>query len=283
MATPNLPAPPVGEISTVRAPIVNLGGHMVFLGPLTVIIGAPPMRRLPKAPNPRIDLIGRAVLLERLATAFQTNQTLIVTGPAGVGKTALVLTHAADLQATGHYGAVFWVAPGPTATLGEALRALEIQALPDAPPLTNGDLMAEARRISDRLSRFVATDCQGTCLVVIDIETIADDAALQVVRGLLEAVPRQARHIVIARQAPTALRDGLRFPVPTLAIEDAIHLLRRCLSRPDDLSPRQLHRLAEVTNGLPQQIVEQAHQFNVFSEDQPYPADAIAHYLRALG
>jgi energy-coupling factor transporter ATP-binding protein EcfA2 len=272
-----------GDGSEIRAAIVNIGGRMVFLGPLKVIMGAPPIQRLPVVPtSPQVDLMGREALLEQLGARVATHPMLVLTGPTGIGKTALVLTYAANLQSRGHYGAVFWVSLEPQTTPLEAIRALEIQALPDTPPLVARESTAEAQRVRSRLTNLVATECAGACLTVIDMQDIRDEHALTVARSVIRAAPQQAQLIVIARQVSATLREGTRLKVPPIDRDAAIQLLTRRLSRPEDLSERQLGKIVDVAGCVPQQIIEHAYHFNKFSEDLVHPADEIAAYIRDL-
>lgn len=197
----------------VQAGVVHGGvhvhpGHRVRL---------PPPHQLPPASPRFTDRRDEATRLEAVLThGFGTAPTTVmVSGPAGVGKTALAVTALCrmatyfpdgllyvDLAATGEVS--------PTGVLGRFLRAFGIP--PDAIPDT------EAERVA------LWSSCSAPLRLAVLLET---PASIHQIRPLLPASPHSFTLITGRRPLPELLADGAVFiPVEPLDPESSHALLR---------------------------------------------------------
>ncbi|WP_139320736.1 BTAD domain-containing putative transcriptional regulator [Saccharomonospora sp. CUA-673] len=214
---------------------------------------APPRR--PSVPRPRGteetpqgDLVGRARLLDLLGRTVDAGRSrlVVVDGPAGVGKTALV-DHWAAGAASGFPGGVLRVDlrgfhVDPPLSVAEGLTDLLVQTGAEPTDLPVGDPAALAALLRSRTARRRA-------LIVLDN---ARDAAQ--VRPLL---PGTASVAVVTSQNQlrglVAGEGAVRVTVPPLSARDGVELLcRHAAVETDGLDNREaLYELVDLCDGLP--------------------------------
>ncbi|MFC5288651.1 ATP-binding protein [Actinokineospora guangxiensis] len=198
-----------------------------------------PPRQLVPAPA---ALVGRDAELAALDAAAAAHRLLVVTGPPGVGKSALALRWAHG-RADGRPDGQLYADLGgqrdpvpPEEVLGRFLRALGVPA--GAVPLELDELSARFRSITADLD----------LLVVLD-----NAASAAQVRALVPGSPR-ALTVVTSRRSLGALAvDGARVvEVGPLPVEAAVDLLAALAGDGRvRAAPEHAARLAQLCSGLP--------------------------------
>ncbi|GAA2448732.1 AfsR/SARP family transcriptional regulator [Streptomyces glaucus] len=199
-------------------------------------------------PPPPVHFTGRTAVLDELRRTLTPGPhpaVAVITGMAGVGKSALALHIAHELRERFPDGQLYVNLHGATPgmaplTPGQALAALL------------RDLGADPRAIPEHPDAAAAL--LRSLLAPTHTLMVLDDAANAAqVRPLLPAGPGCAV-IVTSRSPLTALDGARRFPLAPLSAEDSAALLRAASGRDGPDGPDRIdaaHPLVELTGRLP--------------------------------
>jgi DNA-binding SARP family transcriptional activator len=252
-ASPRIPAPASDEagdgtasgtaesVPTARAPRAEQPSPA---RPAAVLPSLPAPDLLPRTPR---GFLGRARELAALDTAVDFARVALVTGPAGVGKTALAL-HWAHLRAD-HYpdGVLYADLRGFGPGDGDGVDAAEVlrEFLPalGVPPRD----VPESPTAAAALYRTLTED--RALLVVLDNVRGADRA-----RPLLPAGPDSAAVVTSRLRLGGLVVTELARPVPlgVLGLDESAALLAAAVGADRiDAEPVAARRLAELCDGLP--------------------------------
>lgn len=232
--------------------------------------GWAPVRQLPAA---TVDIVGRAELAKRVRqhlTGAGGAPVLVLSGPPGVGKTALAV-HAAHQLAREFPDGQLWVdlrgysggaAMNPVEALSRFLRSL------GAPP--EQIALAGPDELSSLFRQFLA----GRRMVIV----LDNAVGAEQVRPLLPGTPRCA--VIVTSRANlaglTATHGAVRIPVPALTTDEAVHLLRRMLGAAAvSAEPQATTDLAVACGLLPLAL-------RIAAASLAEGGDSIAGYLRRL-
>lgn len=189
-------------------------------------------------------LVGRSAELEALTHALSDAagpSTIVVEGPAGVGKSALLAAAIDRLpegsrQATRLIGSE-WAAATPYALLGQ----LHVETSPDDDPL------AVAERLLDSVSPVLG-------LIVVEHAHAADASSLQALHTAVMRSGPQARLVLLTRGAlPTEVPDIVTVPLAGLTLAEVGDLLRAAGVRADTRVARAVHT---ATGGNPADVLD---------------------------
>ncbi|MET8154446.1 transcriptional regulator [Actinoplanes sp. NPDC049668] len=167
------------------------------------------------------DFVGRTEQLGEMTDVVRhsTRQVIVVTGPAGIGKTTLAVRLAHTLQHDFPGGRIL-------------LRMRE----PDGTPRTTVDLLAELAALtglSDRMTGHPDQDSfhwrawLGERRMLLMLDDAPDETA---VRPLVHA-SGAATVVVTSRRRMTGLADAHRIDVPSLTCPEAVELLAQIIGR----------------------------------------------------
>ncbi|MEW2133276.1 BTAD domain-containing putative transcriptional regulator [Streptomyces sp. NPDC005435] len=228
-------APPAVAVAVAVDPLVRL--------PAPVAPAVPPAELLPRAPR---GFQGRAEELAALGRAAAGEAPVcLITGPAGVGKTALAL------QWAHHKAAVF-----PDGRLYADLRGFSDTGEPELTDVLREFLPAlgvPARRVPESASAAAAlfrTLTERRRLLVI-LDNARDSAT---VRALLPGGPDCVTLVTSRHRLEGLIASDAARPVPldVLGPQDGMALLAGVLGEERVLAePVAAHRLAELCGGLP--------------------------------
>ncbi|MEU1402736.1 BTAD domain-containing putative transcriptional regulator [Streptomyces sp. NPDC005728] len=230
---PQAPSAPDGESRTRGA-----GGSPVPPAGRASSAHPPAPAQLPAPPG---HFTGRAAEIKVLQEAFadRRSQLAVISGMAGVGKSALALHVAHGLRERFPDGQLYVNLHGATPGMTPLTSAQALAAL-------LRDLGAESRNIPEHPDAAAAL--LRSLLAPARILLVLDDAASAAqVRPLLPAGPGCAV-IVTSRSPLTALDGARRFPLSPLTGEDSAALLRAVSGR-EGLDAG--HALVELTGRLP--------------------------------
>jgi len=160
-------------------------------------------------PRPRGRLIARPRLEQRLAQALATLPLVLVSAPAGFGKTAAITRQVAQLPAG---TALAWVAADEDDDLGRLAACLVAALEPfDLPwrtspealvAMQDGQRAARQALASELLNALAATDVPRGLIVLDDVHRIADAAVFVWLDALLERLPPHWGLLIAARTDP---------------------------------------------------------------------------------
>ncbi|MER5371898.1 BTAD domain-containing putative transcriptional regulator [Streptomyces sp. NPDC002553] len=232
--------------------------------------GPSPAPRPAQLPPPAAHFTGRADLLRRLREAVASEPTadpLVISGMAGVGKSATALQVAHQMKERFSDGQLYLDLHGAT---------------PGTTPLTPSQALAALLRHLGVDPRHIpepphaAAALLRTLLAPTRTLLVLDDVAHAAqVRPLLPAGPGCAV-IVTSRSPLTALDGAHRFPLTPLSAEESAELLRKASGR----APHASHPLVELTGRLPLALRVVAARLAARSHLTP---DALARRLAAPG
>nr|BFE74355.1 hypothetical protein GCM10020092_076560 [Actinoplanes digitatis] len=179
---------------------------------------APPPQSLP---NDLPDFVGRAEQLGEITDVVRhsTRQVIVVTGPAGIGKTTLAVRLAHTLQHDFPGGRIL-------------LRMRE----PDGTPRATVDLLAELAALTGLTDRMTGHPDQdsfhwrawlGERRVLLMLDDAPDETA---VRPLVPGAG-PATVVVTSRRRMAGLADAHRIDVPSLTCAEAVDLLSQIIGR----------------------------------------------------
>ena len=198
--------------------------------------------------------IGRASELRRLEDAYDAvaagaSRTVVVGGEAGIGKTRLVTTFAAEASAGGAHvltGACFEYGAGalPYHPFVSALRTLTRSVDPGRLPALLGPGRSELARLLPELGSIAGT--KGASVGPDDVH--AQSRLFELVLGVIERMAHDEPVLVIVEDiqwADTSTRDLLLFLVRTLRTGKVLFIIT---ARSEELRPRHpiLPFLAEL-------------------------------------
>jgi hypothetical protein len=209
--------------------------------PARAAVQEPPAAPLPRPcqlpPRPQ-GLVGRAEELRRLAAA--PTGSVVISGPAGVGKSELALHHAHDLAPAMVDGQLY-ADLGPVPEGGYDVAALIAEFL--------AALGMPAERIpaaaDQRAGLYRSLLAQRRVLVLL--ENVHSERQ---VRPLL-AGSDTSTTIVVGRPALLGLRDVHRIRLGLLPRADSVALIARGLPERTESDPASADRLAELCGDLP--------------------------------
>ena len=213
-------------------------------------------------------LHGRQGPLQRLRDALGAarqgrGQLVLVSGDAGIGKSALATAFAGEAEAAGTrvtWGRAWEFADAPPYfPVWPCLRALGIDA-------SGGDGEDQAFRLWERVLAALARAGEPLVWVVEDLHA-ADLGTIDLLTFLVQPL-RALRVLVVAttrqqdarltdrklRRLARMARDGVEVPLAPLAESDVVALAEQTSGRA--LPPTVAHRLLEVTGGNPLFVVE---------------------------
>ncbi|MEN0065992.1 MAG: protein kinase [Myxococcota bacterium] len=203
-------------------------------------------QRRPSRSSGREPVVGRRADLERLDDALQGAMVVAVQGPGGVGKSKLVLHHAA--RTARQYSGGTWVCD--LEAVQEVPAVCVAMATTLGLPLGPGSKASVVSQIGHQLRAL------GSTLVVLDHA----DEALDAVREVLwvwQAIAQEARFVVASRST-LQLEGARRMRLEPLATAEAVGLLRDRALRAganeawtDAAAEIKLVELAEQLDGLP--------------------------------
>ena len=215
-------------------------------------------------PRLRSRLIARPALEERLADALAQMPLVLVSAPAGFGKTAAITRQLGLLP---HGTALAWVAADEDDDLGRLAACLVAALEPfDLPWRTSPEALVAAQDgqratrqalVSELLNALAATDVERGLIVLDDAHRIADPAVFEFLDALLERMPPQWGLLIASRVDPPLALAKLRgrgelaeFRQDELSF--SAHEVRD-LVRARDLpwSEEQMRQLFERTQGWP--------------------------------
>jgi predicted ATPase len=232
------------------------------------------VRRTPNLDERGRLFIGRASELATLGAAVRSHRLVTVTGPAGVGKTALA-KRCADAAHRAHRGGAWLCDLTEAATIEDLCRC--VARVLDVP-------LSRARAAADALAQLGAAIARrGRVLLVLDnVEQMIPDAAATV-SSWLEAT-REARFLVTSRER-LRVRDEVVMDLAPLRLppesEDAVELFVervRANGAQAALAPADGQVIAEIVrqlDGLPLAIELGAARVGVLS-----PAQLLAQLTR---
>ncbi|SES40543.1 helix-turn-helix domain-containing protein [Actinokineospora terrae] len=207
------------------------GGHMRFPTRERVTGKLPYPAQLPQRPR---GFIGRVAELAWLRAAGDT--PIVISGPAGVGKTGLALyyayTRAADMT-NGQLYADLGAGPSPYDVLDGFLRALGVP----------GDQLAGTP--DHRVGLYRTLLVERRLLVLLD--NVLDERQ---VRPLLVETDTSTT-VLVSRKRLLGLREVRRLPVTPLSRADSVEMIVAGLPPTVTAGPDDLDRLAEFCGDLP--------------------------------
>ncbi|MEU8331548.1 BTAD domain-containing putative transcriptional regulator [Micromonospora sp. NPDC048839] len=241
--------PPVARTPAVEAPRPAQPSAVV---PVPVEADPEPPHRTGAGPGCQLpadlpDHVGCEAQISRALTVLQPDgrsadgtapPVVILSGPGGVGKTALSIRLAYLLRHAYPDGQIFITLSGCGGDAGEgldrvlrALGATNIHQLP---------------RMEDKLGQYRAMLSGRRCLIVLDSAVSAEE-----VRPLVPGGPGSAL-IVSSRALLTTLPGAEHIEVPLLEQADSVHLLDRIIGRERVAAePEATDALVEMCAGLP--------------------------------
>ncbi|MEU1316105.1 BTAD domain-containing putative transcriptional regulator [Streptomyces tibetensis] len=233
---PGRPVPPLASPNDPGRPVPPLASPGDLGGPV------PPPAQLPPAPTP---FVGRSAVrdsLHRVLTAPGPHPVAVISGMAGVGKSALALQVAHQVAERFPDGQLHLDLHGATPGMTPLTPAQALTAL-------LRDLGTESCRIPEQPDAAAAL--LRSLLAPTRTLLVLDDAAsAEQVRPLLPGGGGCAV-IVTSRSPLTALDGAVRFPLAPLSDEEGAELLR-CASGRDGLDGTDAARLlVELTGRLP--------------------------------
>lgn len=224
----------------------------------------PPLRttrsRNTNLPSTESSFVGRDQELERVLSLMQEARLISVTGPAGAGKSRLMME--VGRSVTADYSGGVWLCDltevGSLDGMCNAVaRVLNI-------PLMGG---ASGRELADQLGQ--ALDGRGPLLLILDnFEHLADKARRTIERWV-ELADRSV--IVMTTRIPLKVRAEKRFELPPLPVSQSVELfLNRASAIRDDFevdidSSRAVSAIVRKLDGIPLAIELAAARVNVLS------------------
>ncbi len=217
-----------------------------------------PTVSVPQNLPPRIDLIGRTKEIARiLRTLRSANRSLLLTGMAGIGKTALVKTVAHQIWEAQDYQAVIWLSSEDRSlmlntvidTLGYVLDYQYLMRIPAAEkPSAALDILRT----------------NSTLLIVDGLEKIEDSK----VEWFLNRIPVQSKFIAVSNKQSHIFDEANTLDLRGLNVDESVQLILREAER---LHIPGVHR-------VPQELLVQLHHA---TSGNPYALKLSTAQLRA--
>ena len=215
------------------------------------------------AQRPGVGIVGRERLLTRLLEA-RRQRCIVITGPAGAGKSALV---AAWCQALAPLGFdVAWLTPGvqddEPARFFQSLLASVAQVDPVLVPAAAAwpatgrhPPPVASERLDNALVRGIAAHQRDLALVLDDLHQLRHPAILDALQWLLDYAPPNLHLVLVSRAHVSLSLDRLRSQAQTLEIDQ--HALRFTAaesaqflrSQRCDIEPQAARNLHERSEG----------------------------------
>ncbi|MGW0811816.1 AAA family ATPase [Streptomyces viridiviolaceus] len=207
-------------------------------------------------PELQRNLIGRTGEVAALARAISAARTghpglVLVEGPAGIGKTALVehvlARHAADAGVQRVAG-VSWEPGLPLGIAGQLVHGKSTGA--ELPEPTAPDAVLDAGRVLHR--QWAARQEREPLIVVVDDAHWADVESLRAIRSALRRMSTERVLVVlVARDEPYEIQDShTELPASVQAALDLLDGCRDDAVRPKPLTPPDVRALGRETTGL---------------------------------
>ena len=204
---------------------------------------------MPGPPSPPGHFAGRRRELEHLKSVLEAGGNAAITGVhgmGGIGKTALALQLATELDG---FGAVLWASLGAAPSV---VNHLVSWARHDDPQFDAGDSPVDvlAERVNASLTALVREHCKGRVLVILD--DVWEGDSVVAARTLQRAAPRGAVCLLTTRsQRVVAQLRSTALDLRPLEPDEALAMLRNLLSDLPDLTSDDLLALADVTGHHP--------------------------------
>lgn len=210
-------------------------------------------------PALRTPLLGRDTLLERVRQLVTATPLTTLTGPGGVGKTALSLV--ASRQLTDHFPGGIWFVPLAAEADPADVPAAVARALPVADPDRASALQLLAAWLGTRAALLVLDNCEHLI-----------DACAALVDHVLASAGESLR-IVATSRAALGVAGETQVPVPPLAASAAAQLFvdRATRVAPDAgwaVDDPHVHRVCGRLDGLPLAIELAAARVNTLVPEQ---------------
>ncbi|MFF5235358.1 BTAD domain-containing putative transcriptional regulator [Dactylosporangium sp. NPDC000521] len=231
---------PASDLQRLHARILH--NDLELVRPAEPVIAVPPSavpRQLPPYPPDYVGRVAELDALDRIGTHDDVAVIAVISGMAGVGKTALAVRWAYRSQARFPDGQIFvdLGGYGPGKALSPVEAAAHVLAALGVP---THQIPTDEQRATGQLRSLLAN---RKILLIVDNATAAAD-----VRPLLVGGPGTTVLVVSrTRLAGLVARDGARqLDLPELSIADAVQLVD-----PEATEPEASRELAVLCGGLP--------------------------------
>ncbi|MGX7670791.1 BTAD domain-containing putative transcriptional regulator [Plantactinospora sp. DSM 117369] len=227
-------------------PLLRATQQRILLGEPVAGAGTERTRPVPRQLPPAPALTGRESLLDRVLGQMTTADpacapVVLLTGPGGVGKSALALAAGHRLGAAFPDGQLYADLRGSHDTPGDPYRIVE--RLLRALGVAGGDVPDDPE---ERVTLYRSHLARGRMLVVLD--DAADEAQL---RPLLPGSAGSGA-VVTSRRHLAAMLGAARVPVPALSTEDAVRLLTEAVGEARIAAePEAAREISRLCGGLP--------------------------------